>query len=115
MIEIRHHGGIRTRYAHLSALARGMHVGGVVEQGQVIGRVGASGLATGSHLHYEFLQSGRHRNPMTVQLPSVPALETEHMAKFSALRDASLGLLAAVPMPDETGGGPPLAAAGDDR
>ncbi|OGF22877.1 MAG: hypothetical protein A2V63_11985 [Candidatus Eisenbacteria bacterium RBG_19FT_COMBO_70_11] len=115
LVEIRHVGGIRTRYAHLNAIARGVRVGAVVGQGQVIGRVGASGLATGSHLHYEFLQNGRHRNPLAVQLPSVPALEAAHMPEFRALRDASLALIAAVPMPGETAGDPALAAASDER
>jgi len=104
-VEIRHTGGIRTRYAHLSSIA--VPRGAKFEQGQVIGRVGATGLARGSHLHYEFIQNGRHRNPFNVQLPSVPALEDEHMAEFEHVRDRALERLAALPMPSPTG---PVAA-----
>lgn len=64
MIELRHATGIRTRYGHLSRFARGLHVGERVAQGQTIGYVGATGLATGPHLHYEFLVGGRPTNPL---------------------------------------------------
>ena len=63
LIEIRHANGIRTRYGHLSKFAKGLHVGERVRQEQVIGYVGATGLATGPHLHYEFLVNGRPTNP----------------------------------------------------
>ena len=63
LIEIRHANGIRTRYGHLSAFARGLRAGKRVEQGETIGFVGATGLATGPHLHYEFLVNGRPTNP----------------------------------------------------
>lgn len=64
MIELRHAKGIRTRYGHLSRFARGLHVGERVTQGQTIGYVGATGLATGPHLHYEFRVGGRPTNPL---------------------------------------------------
>src|SRR5207237_5872986 len=60
---IRHANGIRTRYGHLSRFAKGLYVGARVRQEQVIGYVGATGLATGPHLHYEFLVNGRPTNP----------------------------------------------------
>ncbi len=63
LIELRHANGIRTRYGHLSAFARGVHVGAHVEQSETIGYVGSTGLSTGPHLHYEFLVSGRATNP----------------------------------------------------
>jgi murein DD-endopeptidase MepM/ murein hydrolase activator NlpD len=108
IVEIRHAHGIRTRYAHLSAVARGIRPGAHVEQDQVIGRVGATGLATGTHLHYEFLQNGRHRNPLTVELPSQPALAARYMAGFESARGTALALLDGVEPPT----GPELAAAG---
>ncbi len=98
-MEIRHAAGISTRYAHLSSIARGIHVGAFVDQGNVIGRVGSTGLATGPHLHYEFLRGGVHRNPSTVDLPSAPALEVEHMEAFGVVRDSALALLQRVAMP----------------
>ncbi len=65
-----HHGGkYSTLYAHLSRYRRGLRSGSLVHQGDIIGYVGSSGLATGPHLHYEFRVYGRHRNPLTVRVP----------------------------------------------
>jgi murein DD-endopeptidase MepM/ murein hydrolase activator NlpD len=99
IVEIRHVKSFSTRYAHLSSIARGVTVGAFVQQGQVIGRVGSSGLATGPHLHYEFLQGGQHRNPATVDLPSAERLEEEYLEAFRIERDEALSLLDAVPLP----------------
>jgi len=65
MVEIRHTNGVTTRYGHLSAFAPGIRSGVVVQQGQFIGNVGASGLATGPHLHFEVRVHGRAVNPRT--------------------------------------------------
>lgn len=113
IVELRHVKGIMTRYAHLSSIAGGVRVGAFVDQGQVIGRVGSSGLATGPHLHYEFLQSGQHRNPATIDLPSAERLEDEHVADFEASRDEALTLLDPVPLPEPTSEGPAARAAAD--
>ena len=77
-IEIRHSGGIVTLYAHLSGLAPGVKRGARIRQGQVIGFVGATGWATGPHLHYEFKIAGIHHNPMRVALPKSTPLP-EHL------------------------------------
>ncbi len=97
VVEIRHTRGISTRYAHLSSI--GVRRGQRVSQGEVIGRVGSSGLSTAAHLHYEFLQSGRQRNPATIDLPSAPALEEEYMSDFGRIRDQALALLDGVALP----------------
>lgn len=99
IVEIRHVKSFSTRYAHLSSIASGVTVGAFVQQGQVIGRVGSSGLATGPHLHYEFLQGGKNRNPATVDLPSAERLEEEYLEAFRIERDEALSLLDAVPLP----------------
>lgn len=68
-VVLRHAGGIKTKYLHLQRIGRGIRPGARVAQGDVIGRVGSTGWATGPHLHYEFLVDGVHRNPGTVELP----------------------------------------------
>ncbi len=68
-IVVRHGGAYTTLYAHLSRLAKGMRSGKHVRQGDIIGYVGKTGLATGPHLHYEFRVKGAHRNPLKVKLP----------------------------------------------
>jgi murein DD-endopeptidase MepM/ murein hydrolase activator NlpD len=66
-IKLRHAAGLETGYGHLSAWAPGVRAGSAVRQGQVIGYVGATGLATGPHLHYEVREAGRPVDPRTVQ------------------------------------------------
>jgi len=63
MVSIRHTKGIETRYGHMSRLADGIKPGTTVEQEQIIGYVGMTGLASAPHVHYEILQNGRHRDP----------------------------------------------------
>ena len=62
-IIVKHGGKYSTLYAHLSRYRKGMKRGRPVKQGQVIGYVGKTGLATGPHLHYEFRVNDRHQNP----------------------------------------------------
>ncbi len=82
VIFLRHGGRYTTVYGHLSRFARGLKTGSKVKQGQVIGYVGSTGLATGPHLHYEFRINGVHRNPLTVKLPRSIRLPEEEMARF---------------------------------
>ena len=101
LVELRHPGEIRTRYAHLSSIPLDVRPGAHVDQGQIIGRVGASGLATGPHLHYEFLQNGKHRDPLTAVVPSAPSIAASSRAAFGRDRDLALALLHGVPLPDD--------------
>lgn len=68
LVELRHANGITTRYGHLSGFARGVRAGGRVRQGDVVGFVGSSGLASGPHLHYEFRVNGVARDSRKVAL-----------------------------------------------
>lgn len=77
---IQHPNGIVTKYLHFTK--RKVKKGQRVRQGQVIGTVGSTGLATGPHLHYEFLVNGVHRNPRTVKLPKAEPLPREKLADF---------------------------------
>jgi murein DD-endopeptidase MepM/ murein hydrolase activator NlpD len=82
-IVIRHNATYSTVYGHLSRYAGKLHVGSSVEQGQVIGYVGATGLATGPHLHYEFLVNGEHRNPLTDHFPAAAPIAAEYRDDFA--------------------------------
>jgi murein DD-endopeptidase MepM/ murein hydrolase activator NlpD len=71
-VTLRHAGGYESRYLHLSSFGAGVRAGARVSQGQVIGRVGATGLVTGAHLHYELLKNGTHVNPVAEQKRNPP-------------------------------------------
>src|SRR5690348_2216599 len=78
---IQHNKHISTAYGHMSRFAN-ERVGQRVHQGQTIGFVGMTGLATGPHLHYEFRVDGTHRNPLTVTLPKPEPLPATELARF---------------------------------
>lgn len=84
VIIVRHGSRYSTLYGHMSAFNRRVRVGGHVKQGQVIGYVGMSGLATGPHLHYEFRINGVHRNPLTVKLPMAQPIAKKYRNDFKA-------------------------------
>lgn len=77
-----HGNGYSTLYAHLSRYAKGVRKGTPVRQGQIIGYVGSTGIATGPHLHYEFRINGVHRDPLTVELPRAAPLDTRELKRF---------------------------------
>ncbi len=81
-IRIRDTSTYSTAYAHMSRFASGLHIGSHVHQGQVIGYVGATGWATGPHLHYEVLVDGKPVNPLTVTLPKPKPLPPTLLAHF---------------------------------
>jgi len=82
VIMLQHAAGISTVYGHLSHFSSGLHKGQKISQGDVIGQVGMSGLATGPHLHYEFRVHGEHRDPLKVALPTNVPLTKGEMAAF---------------------------------
>jgi murein DD-endopeptidase MepM/ murein hydrolase activator NlpD len=69
LIIIQHGGGYTTHYGHLSAYAPGLTVGGRVQRGQVLGKVGATGLASGPHLHFEIRHEGSYIDPLDLAQP----------------------------------------------
>jgi len=89
LVEIRHtNRNHHTRYGHLSKFGRGIHKGVYVKQGQIIGYVGMSGLATGPHLHFEFRVRGRAMNPLRVKhTPAKPVPKAE-IASFKRHADS---------------------------
>lgn len=82
VVMVQHGQKYSSLYAHMSSFKKGQKKGSRVTQGQVIGYVGKSGLATGPHLHYEFRVNGVHRNPVTVKLPAATPIKKSLLAQF---------------------------------
>jgi murein DD-endopeptidase MepM/ murein hydrolase activator NlpD len=97
LIELRHGSGITTRYGHLRGFARGVRAGARVTQGQVIGYVGSTGLASGPHLHYEFRVNGVARDSRRVELGNGDPLPPTQRAAFLRERDRLIALLQGAP------------------
>lgn len=84
VIVLKHDSGISTVYGHLSGFTPSLKKGMAVAQSEIIGYVGMTGLATGPHLHYEFLLKGVHHNPMTVTLPTSVPIEGKFKKEFDS-------------------------------
>lgn len=98
-ILLAHTNSISTLYGHMSRFAGHVRVGTRVQQGDVIGYVGMTGLATGPHLHYEYLVNGLHKNPQTVQLPGAEPLRGEVLHRFLSESAPLLSRLEPQPAP----------------
>ena len=96
-IEIQHANGYVTTYNHMSGFARGAAQGARVRQGQVIGYLGQTGLATGPHLHYEVLVNGHFVDPMKVKLARTREFDGRMLGLFDKERDRIDELLAKAP------------------
>jgi murein DD-endopeptidase MepM/ murein hydrolase activator NlpD len=83
-VVLAHAGGITTLYGHMSRFARNLSVGDTVAQGEVIGYVGKTGLATAPHVHYEYRVRGVHKNPARVTVPKADPIPASQMADFRA-------------------------------
>ena len=85
VVVLRHQQKYTTLYGHLSGFARGISRGARVSQGQVLGYVGSTGLATGPHLHYEFRIDEVHQDPLRVAMPEAPPITTEQRGHFESV------------------------------
>ena len=101
MVRLRHTNGYETYYLHLSAFAPGIRRGARVTQGQVIGRVGSTGLSTGPHLDYRIRKNGTFVNPLLEHrnLPPGDPVPDEHRSAFEEVRDAALGRMREAALP----------------
>jgi len=91
-IRIRHNSEYSTAYAHMNGFAKGLSEGDRVRQGDIIGYVGATGRATGPHLHYEVLIAGEQVNPLDIKLPAGEKLAGADLDTFFAARDELIAL-----------------------
>ena len=98
LVEIKHNNGLVTGYAHLSKIGAGIHRGVAVKQGDVIGLVGATGLATGPHLHYMMFRNGKVINPLTIKseppTPIAPGLKSQYFEHITGLQGQLQNLVA---------------------
>lgn len=93
MVHLRHSNGYETEYLHLSTIA--VRAGAHVRQGELVGRVGATGLATGPHLDYRLKKDGSFINPITAHrsMPPAEPIPPAQMAAFIAARDRAMAAL----------------------
>ena len=96
-IEITHGNGFLTRYAHLNGFASGIRQGMRVSQGQTIGYVGRTGLATGPHLHYEMHRSGRAVDPLSIDIPAGDPIPPEVQKRWVGDLEARVAVLRTAP------------------
>ncbi len=96
VVEVRHSNGVSTLYAHLSAFAQGVRAGTRVSQGQTLAFVGATGWATGPHLHYEFKIANVHQDPMKVALPKADPILPQYREAFLQSAQTQLSQLSLV-------------------
>jgi len=93
VVELQHGARYSTLYAHLSRFPKECRLGKEVKQGEIIGYVGRTGLATGPHLHYEFRIGGAHHNPLTVMLPKRSPIQESNKRHFIAHAKEMIRLL----------------------
>jgi murein DD-endopeptidase MepM/ murein hydrolase activator NlpD len=91
-VVIDHGKGIETVYGHMSRFGKGLHVGTRVTQGATIGFVGMTVLATGPHLHYEYMVNGSQKNPATIPVPRTE-IPSQYLAEFRNQSAAELARL----------------------
>ena len=100
-VKIRHNSVYTTQYLHMSGFARGMRKGKQVKQGDVIGYVGSTGLASGPHLCFRFWKNGRQVNPFSVELPPIEPIADEFKDQYIAYKDSVLEKLNDISFPAE--------------
>jgi len=98
-VKIRHNGTYTTQYLHMSKIAPGIKPGTRVRQGQWIGNVGSTGLATGPHVCYRFWKNGVQVDALRVELPPSEPILPEHQSRFEATKAEVIKQLNAIPGP----------------
>ena len=107
-VQLDHDGPYATSYSHLSSIL--VKKGQSVRQGDLVGKVGSTGMSTGPHLHYQFFVNGQYKNPMTVDLPMTGTLPDGEREAFFAVRDQVLPMLTAPDAPPDVAAPEPTVA-----
>lgn len=100
-VEIKHNGTYTTKYLHMSKFGPGIKPGTRVSQGQVIGYVGSTGLATGPHLHFEMIKNGQHTDATKEDLPHGEPIKTACIDSYKIYSDQIIAKLKAIPHPTD--------------
>jgi murein DD-endopeptidase MepM/ murein hydrolase activator NlpD len=98
-VKIRHNGTYSTAYLHMSRIGAGIAAGIRVKQGQTIGFVGSTGLATGPHVCYRFWRNGVQVDALRVELPASQPVKQENLEKFQIVKEALINRLNQIPFP----------------
>ena len=102
MVKIRHNSVYTTAYLHLSGYGKGVQTGTYVQQGDVIGYVGSTGLSTGPHLDFRFYKNGSPVDPLKVDAPPVEPVKEENMAQFDSVKTLVMFYLDQIQIRDST-------------
>ncbi len=97
-VKVRHNGVYTTQYLHMSKFAKGIKTGKSVKQGDVIGYVGSTGLATGPHLCFRFWKNGQQVNPRTIESPPTEPVREDNLVAYKQVSDKMLGRLSQIPL-----------------
>ncbi len=100
-VKIKHNATYTTQYLHMSKIAKGMKPGARVKQGQVIGYVGSTGLATGPHLCFRFWKHGKQVDWLREKIPPSEPILQENLLAFESAKAQYIQLLAAIPFPED--------------
>jgi murein DD-endopeptidase MepM/ murein hydrolase activator NlpD len=99
-VKVRHNGTYTTQYLHMSKIAKGVQVGTHVKQGETIGYVGSTGLATGPHVCYRFWKNGNQVDPFKSKLPPSDPISSYSRPSFELFRDSLGAVLDSIPYPE---------------
>ncbi|MEK7499061.1 MAG: peptidoglycan DD-metalloendopeptidase family protein, partial [Patescibacteria group bacterium] len=92
-VELQHSGGYKTQYAHLSKIAKNVKNNATVEQGDVIGYVGSTGISTGPHLQYAMYKNGEKVNPLAIDTPKGESVGSSEVNQFNMVKDEYMAKL----------------------
>jgi murein DD-endopeptidase MepM/ murein hydrolase activator NlpD len=101
-VKIRHNSTYSTQYLHMSKIKSGIRPGVHVKQGDVIGYVGSTGLATGPHVCYRFWKNGVQVDPYKQKLPPSDPVKEENREAYAAVKDSLMNILTAIPLPADS-------------